>query len=139
MSPKAPEDLWQKLLNFISLWLVYPFARIVFAYNKIKWKNGWRLYGIPIIQKHRLSTIKLGNYLNLRSTVRSNPLGLNHPVILCTWQVVQSWSIGDHFGMSGGLNLRISANYHWGSCGCGRKYHHYRHRFPSLERRAVQA
>ena len=92
---------WE-ILNFISLWLVYPFARIVFAYNKIKWKNGWRLYGIPIIQKHRLSTIKLGNYLNLRSTVRSNPLGPNHPVILCTWQAGAVLEIGDHFGMSGG-------------------------------------
>jgi len=46
--------------------------------------------------------MRFGDRLSLRSTVRSNPLGANHPVILCTWQAGSLLQIGDDFAMTGG-------------------------------------
>lgn len=60
------------------------------------------VYGIPIIQQHRKSQMLFGNGLQLRSTPRSNPLGANHPVILCTWQSGAVLQIGENFAMTGG-------------------------------------
>jgi len=91
-----------KIWNEAWRWLAYPTARLTFAFNGIKWGQGWRLHGLPIIQKHRRSIMCLGNGLRLRSSVRSNPLGPNHPVVLCTWQPGAILEIGEDFGMSGG-------------------------------------
>jgi len=63
---------------------------------------GWTCYGLPIIQKHRDSTIKIGTRMSLRSSVRSNPLGPNHPVIISTRRTGSILRIGDDFGMTGG-------------------------------------
>jgi len=43
-----------------------------------------------------------GDGLALRSSVHSNPLGPNHPVILCTWQTGAVLEVGANFGMTGG-------------------------------------
>ena len=82
--------------------LSYPYIRFLFASDRIAWGKSWKIYGVPIIQKHRGSTIQIGSNLSLRSTLRSNPLGANHPVILCTWQAGAILDIGDNFGMTGG-------------------------------------
>lgn len=82
--------------------MVYPSARLVFAVNGIEWGRGWQFHGLPIIQKHRKSTMHFGKGLQLRSTVNSNPLGPNHVVILCTWHAGAALEIGDDFGMTGG-------------------------------------
>jgi len=91
-----------KIWNRASLWAVYPFNRFHFLLNGIPWGRGWRLYGVPILQKHRRSKMQFGDRLSLRSTVRSNPLGANHPVILCTWQAGSLLQVGDDFAMTGG-------------------------------------
>jgi acetyltransferase-like isoleucine patch superfamily enzyme len=88
-------EIWRKL--------AYPKVRLIFAVNGISWGRGWRFYGIPIIQKHRESIMKFGSNLKLRSSVRSNPLGPNHPIILCTWQAGADLLVGDNFGMTGGI------------------------------------
>lgn len=62
----------------------------------------WRCYGLPIIQRHRQSEIRIGRRMNLRSTARSNPLGPNHPVIISTRRAGARLTIGDDFGMTGG-------------------------------------
>jgi acetyltransferase-like isoleucine patch superfamily enzyme len=80
----------------------YPFNRLLFAVNRIHWGKNWRFYGMPIIQKHRQSMMRFGSNLSLRSSVGSNPLGANHPVILCTWQAGAMLEIGDNFGITGG-------------------------------------
>lgn len=95
---KTPWKIWNRVL----LWMVYPFNRFHFMLNGIPWGDGWRLYGLPIIQKHSQSKMQFGDRLSLRSTVRSNPLGANHPVILCTWQADSLLQIGDDFAMTGG-------------------------------------
>lgn len=94
---------------------------MLFGLNRIPWGRGWRIYGVPIIQRHRRSTIRISEFLNLRSTVWSNPLGINHPVILCTWRAGAVIEIGKGFGMTGGAicaaerimigeNVNIGAN-----------------------------
>jgi acetyltransferase-like isoleucine patch superfamily enzyme len=74
----------------------------LFLLNGIPWKRNWRFFGVPILQKHRGSQMRFGDGLQLRSTVRSNPLGANHPVVLCTWQAGAVLQIGENFAMTGG-------------------------------------
>lgn len=101
MNNKIFDTPW-KIRNELVRWLVYPFARILFLLNRIPWEKNWKIIGLPIIQKHRMSTMKFGQGLSLRSTLRSNPLGVNHPVIFCTWKKDAVLEIGNDFGMTGG-------------------------------------
>jgi acetyltransferase-like isoleucine patch superfamily enzyme len=98
---KALDTPW-KIQNEISRWLGFPGVRLLFAFYRIPWGQGWRFYGIPVIQKHRRSQMSFGHSLQLRSIVSSNPLGPNHPVLLCTWRQGSCLQIGAHFSMSGG-------------------------------------
>jgi acetyltransferase-like isoleucine patch superfamily enzyme len=79
-----------------------PYVRLLFALNQIPWKSGWRIFGVPVIQKHRRSSILAGVNLQLRSTRRANPLGIGHPVVLATIKEGAQLKIGDNFAMSGG-------------------------------------
>jgi acetyltransferase-like isoleucine patch superfamily enzyme len=92
-----------KLWNYFFCKLTHPYIRLLFYFNQIPWGLDWHFYGVPIIQKHRRSQMRFGSGLQLRSTVRSNPLGPNHPVILCTWQEGALIKAGDNFAMSGGV------------------------------------
>ncbi len=91
-----------KAVNEIERWLIWPLARLRVAAAGIAWGAGWKLYGLPIIQKHRRSTLTIGPGLSLRSTARSNPLGPNRPVILSTRRAGAVLQIGADFGMTGG-------------------------------------
>jgi acetyltransferase-like isoleucine patch superfamily enzyme len=91
-----------KISNELQRRLLFPLIRLSFAINGIQWGQNWKILGVPIIQKHRQSTIHIGQGLGLRSTVRSNPLGPTHPVILCTWQAGAAIEIGENFAMTGG-------------------------------------
>jgi acetyltransferase-like isoleucine patch superfamily enzyme len=88
--------------NEVWRWMVYPKVRLLFACNRIPWGRGWRFHGVPIIQKHRGSQMSFGPGLSLRSSVRSNPLAPNHPVVLTTWQKKSFLEIGANFAMTGG-------------------------------------
>lgn len=46
--------------------------------------------------------MKFGSGLGLRSSPKSNPLGPNHPVMICTWKSNAVLEIGADFGMTGG-------------------------------------
>lgn len=91
-----------KITNNLGRFLIEPWMRLVMAANGIRWGQGWRFYGAPIIQKHRLSTMRFGRGFSLRSSPQSNPLGVHHPVILSTLQAGAVLEIGDDFGMTGG-------------------------------------
>lgn len=91
-----------KIWNEIKRRITYPWIRFLFLLNGINWGENWRIFGAPIIQKHRQSEMIFGNNMQLRSTTQSNPLGPYHPVILCTWQPKASLIVGDHFAMTGG-------------------------------------
>jgi hypothetical protein len=130
----APWKIWNELWR----WIAYPRVRLLFAMNGIAWGNGWRIHGVPIIQKHRRSQMSFGPGLGLRSSVRSNPLGPNHPVVLSTWQAGATLQIGANFAMTGGTicaaeeiiknNVIVS------------EHDHYRHRLssPNPEQRIVK-
>ncbi len=83
-------------------WLSWPVARLIFALAGVRWGRGWRLYGVPILQKHRRSTITIGDGLSLRSIPHSNALGPFHPVILSTRRPGARLVIGRGFAMTGG-------------------------------------
>jgi len=89
-----------KATNEIRRLLIIPLAWWVL--RGIDLGAGWSCYGLPIIQKHRRSTIRIGKRMSLRSTVVSNPLGPTHPVIISTRRAQSKLVIGDDFGMTGG-------------------------------------
>lgn len=91
-----------KVDNQLRRWLALPRVWLVFALNSIPWRHSWRIYGAPIIQKHRSSHLQIGAGLQLRSTVRSNPLAPTHPVVLTTLRENAVLNIGDCFSMTGG-------------------------------------
>ena len=91
-----------KIRNKLGSLALYPYLRLLFFVMDIPWGKGWHFFGAPVIQKHRQSVMRFGQGFSLRSTRQSNPLGANHPVILCTWQAGASLEIGNNFGMTGG-------------------------------------
>lgn len=91
-----------KISNLMCSWISYVPTRLVFALNGVAWGIKWHFYGVPVVQKHRRSVMRFGSNLQLRSFVRSNPLGPNHPVFLCTWNPGAILEIGDDFAMTGG-------------------------------------
>ena len=98
---RALDTPW-KAWNELERWLAYPRARLVFALNGIPWQAGYRLYGVPLVQKHRRSQMRFGAGLSLRSSARSNPLAPNHAVVLATWQAGAVLEAGANLGMTGG-------------------------------------
>ena len=102
----SPEALRQarampwKAGNEIRRLLILPFAAL--ALRGCKLGAGWRCYGLPVIQRHRGSQIRIGRRMNLRSSLRSNPLAPNHPVIISTRRPGARLQIGADFGMTGG-------------------------------------
>jgi acetyltransferase-like isoleucine patch superfamily enzyme len=91
-----------KILNQFHRWLVWPGVRLLFLLYRIKWGHRWRFYGLPVVMKHRLSSMKFGDGLQLRSSLLSNPLGASHPVVLATWSPNSVLEIGENFAMTGG-------------------------------------
>lgn len=94
----TPWKVWGELGRALT----YPGVRLLFAVNEIPWGRGWRFYGMPIIQKHRRSSMCFGSGLQLRSALRSNPLAPNHPATLVTWAEGALLEVGDNLAMTGG-------------------------------------
>ncbi len=98
----AAFDTPWKVTNEIIRRVTFPYLRLLFSLHNIQWGLDWKIYGVPIIQKHRQSIMRFGPGFSLRSSTGTNPLGANHPVILCTWQPGAVLEIGANFGMTGG-------------------------------------
>jgi acetyltransferase-like isoleucine patch superfamily enzyme len=110
-----------KVINELRRYSLLPLARLYFAFHGISWQAGWRLYGLPLIQRHGGSTISIGRNLQMRNWFSANPLGVNHPSILATWSSDATIEIGDHVGLTGtticaqtairiGNRVRVGAN-----------------------------
>ncbi len=99
---KSVWDTPWKASTGIKRYLTLPWTRLVFAFAGIDWGHNWKLYGIPILQIHRKGHIRIGDHLQLRSSLRSNPLGVIHPVIISVRDQSASLTIGHHFSMTGG-------------------------------------
>ena len=81
--------------------LAWPLVRAQFAWHGIEWGTSWKLFGRPILQKHRGSRIALGDGLTLRSWPRSNPLAPTAPVVLSTRRADAVLEVGDDCGFTG--------------------------------------
>lgn len=110
-----------KVINEGRRYLALPYARLAFALNGVAWGSGWRLYGTPILQKQRGSSIDIGSQWQARSWLTSNPLGVVHPVMLSTWAAGARIEICNEVAMTGtsvvaqtyvriGHRCRIGAN-----------------------------
>ncbi|MDW8171077.1 MAG: acyltransferase [Anaerolineae bacterium] len=87
-------------LERLALW---PLAWASLLAQGIQIGPGWHFYGLPIWQIQRPSTVQIGARCHLRSTRRSNPLGVAHPCVISTRQEGAMLIIGDDFGMTGGV------------------------------------
>jgi len=107
MSPDGP-DAWTKVQNMpwtatleLRRRLAWPLVRAQFAWHGIEWGERWKIFGRPIIQRHRGSRIALGDGLTLRSWPRSNPLAPTAPVVLSTRRADAVIEIGEDCGFTG--------------------------------------
>jgi acetyltransferase-like isoleucine patch superfamily enzyme len=90
-----------KVVNELRRYGLIPLARLYFFMHGIAWQPGWRIYGLPLIQRYGGSTIRIGRQLQMRNWLGSNPLGVNHRSILATWSAEASIKIGDQAGLTG--------------------------------------
>ena len=90
--------LWNEVRRILAL----PYIWMYFIIRGVRWGQGWRILGTPIIQRHHNSQIRIGDGLILRSWVTSNPVAPYHPVILSTRTREANISIGANCGITGG-------------------------------------
>lgn len=91
-----------KVKNEFLMYLIWPFAMLYLKICGVKIGKKPKFYGIPKIFKTTGSTIVIGDRFEARSWWFSNPLGVNHPLILCTWSKTAEIIIGDDVGITGG-------------------------------------
>jgi acetyltransferase-like isoleucine patch superfamily enzyme len=91
-----------KAANELRRLAIWPWIRIFFAWKGIEVGQAWRIYGTPVVQRHRGSRIDVGDWLELRSWRWSNPLVADHRVLFATWSAEAHIQIGDRFRMTGG-------------------------------------
>ena len=92
---------WKISLEFRRI-LCEPYSRFYCALHGIAWGKGWKIYGCPIIQRHRESSINIGAGFSCRSWTDSNPLGPYHSLILSTRAKDALLRIGEDVGITGG-------------------------------------
>jgi acetyltransferase-like isoleucine patch superfamily enzyme len=81
--------------------LALPYIRLMFKLHGIPWGKGWRVLGMPIIQRYRGSQIKIGDRILLRSWPSTNPITARTPVVLATRTSFAQIQIGKDVGMTG--------------------------------------
>lgn len=91
-----------KITSELRRLLIFPFVRLNFIFTGISWNSGWKIYGMPILQRQRMSRIEIARGLYLRSFAASNPLGPYRPVILTTRSSHARIVIGEDVGITGG-------------------------------------
>jgi len=91
-----------KAANEVRMLLIKPFVLLYFYVLKIELQKGSKFYGFPAIFKYMGSRIYIGKRFEDRNWWHSNPLGINHPTIICTWKKDAVIKIGDDVGISGG-------------------------------------
>lgn len=89
--------------NEVRRLLFTPFYSLLFRIHGIQWGHGWRIYGMPIIQRFRSSQIVIGDYVEMRSWKSSNPLVPYHPVALATRSKEAVIKIGQNVGLASSI------------------------------------
>jgi acetyltransferase-like isoleucine patch superfamily enzyme len=90
-----------RAVNELRRVVALPYIRLFFLLHGIHWGQGWRIYGMPIIQRWRGSQILIGSNVTLRSWYTTAPLAPNHPVVLSTRTAKAIIHIGNNCGFTG--------------------------------------
>jgi acetyltransferase-like isoleucine patch superfamily enzyme len=100
---QAVFDMPWRVTNELRRLVSWPYIRLAFQIHGLRWGKGWRIFGMPIIQRHRHSTIVLGDGLELRSWYSANPIAPNHRVVLSTRSAGASLQVGRNCGLTGAV------------------------------------
>jgi len=99
---QTAETPW-KAVSELMMYALKPFA---WLYLKVlcgvKVGKNYKFYGLPRVFRHRKSSIVIGDFFENMNRWDSNPLGISHPTIICTWSRKASIRIGNDVGISGG-------------------------------------
>lgn len=93
---------WKVYHLMLSL-LMTPYYLAYFMVKGVGYGKRWRLYGNPIIHKYRGSNVLIGDDFTNRNWFASNPVGIDHPTFLTTWNKNSEIIIGNNVGISGGI------------------------------------
>lgn len=91
-----------KLFAEIRRMLIKPVIESYLKISGIDLGGKSKFFGFPKVFKHKKSDIKIGDRFENRNIWHSNPLGINHPTIFCTWKSGAKIKIGNDVGISGG-------------------------------------
>ncbi len=99
---RALDTPW-KIFSELRVYALMPFVYLYLVLQKkIYIKRGFKFYGMPKVLKYKDSVINIGSNFENRNWWWSNPLGINHPTIFCTWSKNAQIEIGNDVGISGG-------------------------------------
>jgi len=98
---QAVDTPWKAVTELRRL-LIAPIAWILLKSSGVRLGAGAKWYGFPMIQRFRGSSIQIGKRFENRNWWCSNPLGINHPLIITTWSANAQILIGNDVGVSGG-------------------------------------
>lgn len=96
-----------KLFSEVSMQLLKPFVDLYLFLHDVEFGSGSKFYGFPKVMRHLGSKIIIGSNFECRNWRFSNPLGINHPLILCTWEKGAEIKIGKDVGISGGSIVAV--------------------------------
>jgi acetyltransferase-like isoleucine patch superfamily enzyme len=91
-----------KAFNELAMYLIKPFVYFYLYVHGVKIGKNAKFYGFPKVMRYRGSKITIGDNFEDRNWKYSNPLGINHATILCTWSKNATIRIGNDVGISGG-------------------------------------
>jgi acetyltransferase-like isoleucine patch superfamily enzyme len=96
------ETPW-KAVSELLMYAVKPLAWIYLKmFCGVKIGKGYKFYGLPRVFRYRKSRIVIGECFENMNRWDSNPIGINHPTIICTWSSNAIIKIGNDVGISGG-------------------------------------
>jgi acetyltransferase-like isoleucine patch superfamily enzyme len=95
----APWKLTNSLLRILYL----PLNYFAFRINGIKLGRNSRIFGLPLIQKHRRATIEIGTNFTVRSGQRYNPVIQTNRCTISAREEGAKISIGNNVGVSSAI------------------------------------
>lgn len=94
----SPWKVWYELKRLTF----HPFVLLYLKLMGVRVGRGTKWYGFPIVFRSRGSLIIVDDQAEIRNWTGSNPLGVNHPLILTTWKPGAVIHIGRNVGITGG-------------------------------------
>lgn len=89
-----------KVINELRRLVLKPFAHAWLQLHGVSYQRGIRLFGLPIIQKHRQSSLEIGQNFQMRGWQQSNPIIRTPRCLLSVRKADAYLRIGDDVGMS---------------------------------------